>query len=127
MKKPSRKEDAFTVIGSNASLEGKLNDSQSVYVEGHLYGDITTEGEVHIGRMGFVRGNVKGSAVYIWGKVEGNVEAREVLEIHPGGTLEGDLVTKRLIVHDGAVFIGRSQMEEVVLQGEREHRTLQAS
>lgn len=105
-----------TLIGPNASFQGTINELNSVRVDGHFYGDITTEGDFFVGKVGYVRGNVKGRSVFIFGKIEGNVEAQERLEIMEGGMVEGDIKTKRLVVYEGAAFRGHCEMEDIVVQ-----------
>lgn len=109
-------EKVATLIGPNASVQGSINDLNSLRVDGHFYGDITTEGDAFVGKMGYVRGNVKGRSVFIFGKIEGNVEAQERLEILEGGLVEGDIKTKRLVVYEGAAFRGHCEMEDIVVQ-----------
>ncbi|MHA2656726.1 MAG: bactofilin family protein [bacterium JZ-2024 1] len=109
-------EKVATLIGPNASVQGSINELNSLRVDGHFYGDITTEGDAFVGKMGYVRGNVKGRSVFIFGKIEGNVEAQERLEILEGGLVEGDIKTKRLVVYEGAAFRGRCEMEDIVVQ-----------
>ncbi len=50
--------------------------------------------------------------VVITGLVEGNVDASGKVEIHPGGTLHGDLRARRIQIHDGAVVVGNVNMGE---------------
>lgn len=118
--KNKKREPVGTLIGPNASLQGTINELNSIRVDGHFYGDIATEGDSYIGKMGYVRGNLKGRSVFIFGKIEGNVEAQERLEIMEGGMVEGDIKTKRLVVYEGAAFRGRCEMEDIVVQPSHE-------
>lgn len=116
LKRREPEEKVTTILGSNSTIEGTLNDLHSIQVDGRFNGDLTTEGEIHVGKMGYVSGNLKGKALIIYGRVHGNLEAKEKIEVWDGATVEGDLRTKRLIIYEGAIFRGHSYMDEVVVQ-----------
>jgi cytoskeletal protein CcmA (bactofilin family) len=49
---------------------------------------------------------VTAKSITVLGRLEGNVKAGERVEISKTGSLEGDLVTPRIVIEDGAVFRG---------------------
>jgi cytoskeletal protein CcmA (bactofilin family) len=61
-----------------------------------------------LGRTRTIRGEIKTKSVTVHGTVHGNITA-ERCELKSNCTLEGDLKTARLIVEEGATFIGSSQ------------------
>jgi len=49
--------------------------------------------------------------VVIWGKVKGNVRAKERIEIKKEGTFQGDITTARVMIEDGAYFKGSIEID----------------
>ena len=60
-----------------------------------------------IGESADIHGEIKTKSVTVYGKVHGNITA-ERCELKSTCTLEGDLKAPRLIVEEGATFIGTS-------------------
>lgn len=102
------KEDINTIFGQQTIVDGKLTTKGSIRIEGKMKGTIIAEGDVFIGESGEVNSNIEARNIVIAGKVEGNVTAKEKLEILAAGRLEGDIKSKRLVIEEGAKFIGKS-------------------
>ncbi|MCK9221862.1 MAG: polymer-forming cytoskeletal protein [Limnochordia bacterium] len=98
-----------TVIGKNTRLEGKL-EVGGLRVEGSIQGDIESTGDVSIGPTGVVLGGIKAKNAIIAGKVQGEVELEQRLEILSGGYLEGTAAMRTLVIDEGAVFKGQCDM-----------------
>ncbi|MCD6419640.1 MAG: polymer-forming cytoskeletal protein, partial [Synergistetes bacterium] len=71
--------------------------------------------DVIIGGDGEVKADIFSKNVVIGGKVEGNIEAKDRLEVSSTGKLVGNIRANSLKIDEGAVFIGKSEMlkEEV--------------
>lgn len=107
-KEDMNKEDINTIFGQQTIVDGKLTTKGSIRIEGKMKGTIIAEGDVFIGESGEVNSNIEARNIVIAGKVEGNVTAKEKLEILAAGRLEGDIKSKRLVIEEGAKFIGKS-------------------
>jgi cytoskeletal protein CcmA (bactofilin family) len=53
-----------------------------------------------------VHSNIKAREVVILGKVQGNVEASDKLEVRKDARVVGDIKTARIVIEDGAYFKG---------------------
>lgn len=109
-RKPLENVKIDTIIGQNSKLEGKINASGTVRIDGTYIGDIHTDGDVIIGETGIICGNIFSNNVAVTGKVDGNVSCRGLLEILPNGRLLGDIEVKNISISDGAVFNGKCNM-----------------
>ncbi len=98
-----------TIIGHGTELEGNIQTSESIRIDGKIKGNIHAQGVV-VGEYGVVLGDVTGRTVTIAGKVKGNISANELLELLPKGQIIGDLRTTKLVISDGANFEGNCQM-----------------
>lgn len=99
-----------TLIGKGTKMSGFLQAEGTVRIEGEFEGDINTESDVVIGGEAKVQSVVKGENVTLAGRLEGSVEAAQLLEIRSSGTMLGDINVGNLVVEDGAHFSGNCQM-----------------
>ncbi len=110
MKNISVGRDAITIISSGVIIEGKLSSDGSVRIDGIIKGDLNAHGNITIGEHGEIIGEVKGSSITLGGKVYGSINAEEKIVLEPKSLLKGDLITKILVIEEGALFEGTSQM-----------------
>jgi cytoskeletal protein CcmA (bactofilin family) len=98
-------------IGRSLVIKGEVSGAESLYVDGRIEGTITlTEHRVTIGRNGNVAANIHAKEVVIMGKVTGNVECSDRVDIRSEGSLTGDVITHRISVEDGALLKGGVQV-----------------
>jgi cytoskeletal protein CcmA (bactofilin family) len=98
-----------TLIGKTTSLTGTLSSDGSVRIEGMFEGNIAAKGDVFVGPDSRIKADINGCSVTISGFVAGNVNVSEKLELLSGGTLNGDIKVKKLVIEEGAVFKGVSE------------------
>ncbi|HEV2495937.1 MAG TPA: polymer-forming cytoskeletal protein [Terriglobia bacterium] len=92
-------------------LEGRLTISTGmVRLNCRVKGEIVSEGTVAIGERGDVEATIQAKVVSIAGKVKGNVQASERLEIKEHGVVLGDIHTPVLIVEPGGYLDGQCKM-----------------
>lgn len=98
-------------IGRSVVIKGEVTGSESLYVDGRIEGSITfKDHRVTVGRNGVVQANISAREVVIMGKVTGNVECTDRVDIRSEGTLNGDVVSARISVEDGAMLRGSVQL-----------------
>src|SRR5438270_2215335 len=92
-------------IGRTVVIKGEVSGSESLYVDGRIEGSITfKDHRVTVGRNGVVQANIAAREVVIMGKVTGNVECSDRVDIRSEGSLTGDVVSARISVEDGAML-----------------------
>ena len=98
-------------IGRTVVIKGEVSGSESLYIDGRIEGSITfKDHRVTVGRNGVVQANISAREVVIMGKVTGNVECSDRVDIRSEGTLNGDVVSARISVEDGAMLRGSVQL-----------------
>ena len=98
-------------IGRTVVIKGEVSGSESLYIDGRIEGSITfKDHRVTVGRNGVVQANISAREVVIMGKVTGNVECSDRVDIRSEGTLNGDVVSARISVEDGALLRGSVQL-----------------
>ena len=94
-------------VGKSIKFKGEISGSEDLFVDGEVEGNIELrDNALVVGPNGNVRAQIKARAITVQGRLEGNVQAGERIEIRKTGSLEGDLVTPRIVIEDGAVFRG---------------------
>jgi cytoskeletal protein CcmA (bactofilin family) len=94
-------------IGRTLVIKGEVSGAESLFIDGHVEGTISfPDNRVTIGRNGSVAANISAKEVVIMGKVQGNVECADRLDLRSEGVLSGDVVTHRISVEEGAVLKG---------------------
>ena len=100
-----------TIIGGNSKVEGLLEASDPTRVDGLVQGKILSKSSVIVGEHGVVRGDINAVEILIAGTVYGNLKAEQRIELTETGRVLGDLVTKTLVIDEGASFKGNCTME----------------
>ncbi len=94
-------------IGKSLILKGELSGSESLYIDGKVEGAINLPGNrVTVGRNGQVAANIMAREVVVLGKVRGNIQASDRVDIRSEGSLTGDVTAARISIEDGAFFKG---------------------
>ena len=94
-------------IGKSLVIKGEVTGSESLYIDGKVEGSIQLPGNrVTIGRNGQVNANINAREVVVLGKVRGNLNASDRVDIRNEGSLTGDVVAQRISIEDGAFFKG---------------------
>lgn len=104
--------DEVTIIGAGVVLEGKMSSNGNIRIDGAVNGDITANGSVTVGETGEISGEIKAEAINIGGRVLGGVNAKEKVTLESKAVLQGDIVTKILVIEAGAIFDGNSKMSD---------------
>ena len=103
----------ITIISNGVKVEGKVESTGSIRVDGSLKGDLNAKGNVTVGELGNINGEIVANIVTIGGKVVGTVNAKEKLVLETKCVLKGDIITKVLVIEAGAKFDGKSNMGDV--------------
>lgn len=99
-------------IGKSVVIKGELNGSEDLTIEGHVEGKIELKDHVlTIGPNGKIKAAVFAKAVIVLGEVNGNVTASEKVDIRDGGSVDGDIVSPRVAIAEGAHFRGSVDMQ----------------
>jgi cytoskeletal protein CcmA (bactofilin family) len=94
-------------IGKSLVVKGEVTGSESLYIDGKVEGAINLPGNrVTVGRNGQVAANITAREIVVLGKVRGNVNASDRVDIRSEGSLVGDVIAQRISIEDGAFFKG---------------------
>ncbi len=96
--------------GKNSAFNGKIISEGIFRLDGKMDGEIFHSGTLIIGETALIKGKVEANVLTLNGLIEGEVTAKERVEIHPRGKLYGTLFTPILVVQDGGIFEGNCKM-----------------
>jgi cytoskeletal protein CcmA (bactofilin family) len=99
-------------IGKSVVIKGELNGSEDLTIEGHVEGTIQVRDHVlTIGPNGKIKAQVFAKSVIVLGEVTGNVTASEKVDIRDNGSVDGDIISPRVAIAEGAHFRGSVDMQ----------------
>jgi cytoskeletal protein CcmA (bactofilin family) len=119
-------------IGRSLVIKGELSGSEALYIDGRIEGKISLpDNRVTIGRNGTVQANITAREVVVMGKVSGNIECSDRVDIRSEGSVTGDVSTVRISVEDGAVLKGgievrSSERKQAQPQAQSQAKTAEA-
>jgi cytoskeletal protein CcmA (bactofilin family) len=99
-------------IGKSVVIKGELNGSEDLTIEGHVEGTIQLREHVlTIGPNGRIKAQVFAKSVIVLGEVTGNVTASDKVDIRDNGSVDGDIISPRVAIAEGAHFRGSVDMQ----------------
>src|SRR5438128_10408701 len=98
------------VLNSDVELKGTLKFAGELTFDGKIEGDIQSEGILNLGDNAVIKGNINVDNVVVRGKINGNVTAKEKIDIKAKAELFGDIRAARLVIEEGVTFVGKSEV-----------------
>jgi len=103
------KEKLKSYFGAESEVKGEFVAKGILRVDGRVTGKIEAD-QVILSKTAFMRGDILAKCIIVDGKIEGNLRAKDLLEIKAEGKVKGEIFTQKLLVEDGAEFNGRIEM-----------------
>jgi cytoskeletal protein CcmA (bactofilin family) len=104
-------------IFAGVEIKGSIKFQTELFIDGMVDGDITSPGSLTLGVNAEIHGEIRAKSVSVQGSVYANIIVEDRCELRKGSLLMGDLKSARLIIEDGATFIGRSEVTPKDEQG----------
>jgi cytoskeletal protein CcmA (bactofilin family) len=101
---------AKNILTNDVEVTGTLKFASELIFDGKLDGEIISEGVLTLGKNAHVQGEVKTKSVTVHGTVVGNITVTERCELKASSQLTGDLRATRIIIEEGATFVGKSEV-----------------
>ena len=98
------------ILSSDVEIKGSIKFQKELLIDGKVEGEINSDGVLTIGENADIRGEIKTKSITVYGKVHGNITVAERCELKSKCTLQGDLKAARLVIEEGATFIGKSEV-----------------
>jgi cytoskeletal protein CcmA (bactofilin family) len=108
--KPMAEHGGKDILSSDVEIKGSIKFQKELLIDGKVEGDINSDGVLTIGENADIHGEIKTKSITVYGKVHGNITVVERCELKSKCILQGDLKAARLIIEEGATFIGKSEV-----------------
>lgn len=99
-------------IGKSVVIKGEVSGSEDLYVDGQVEGSIALKGNsLTVGPNGQIKASVESRVIVVQGKVEGNVQASDRVELRKSAVVTGDISTQRISIEEGAYLKGKVDIQ----------------
>jgi cytoskeletal protein CcmA (bactofilin family) len=98
------------VIGAKTVIKGDVLGDEDVIVEGTIEGQVRITKDLRVSPGGTVRAAVEAQSIIVSGEVVGDCAASQRVEIQASGRLTGNLRAPKIVIAEGALFKGNSDM-----------------
>ncbi len=100
-----------TVLSEDFVFNGIIKFQNSFKIKGKFDGTIKTDyGYLVIGPEAVLDGSITTGKLTNFGKIKGDIEAKERIEIFSGALINGDISTNKLIIEEGGILNGNCKM-----------------
>lgn len=99
-----------TVLGPTLEIEGEIEGDENLVIQGRVQGKIISHKSLTVDGSGNVEATITTHSMIVSGRLSGNVDASEKVEIRKEGKMIGDIKAPRIVIADGAKFKGNIEM-----------------
>ncbi len=107
---PTSQGSLNSILGQGCKVTGDIELTGTLRIDGEFEGKIHGSETLIVGKSGKVKANIDVKNAVIGGKIEGNINAANKIELQTGSHVEGDIVTSRLVIDEGVFFEGNCKM-----------------
>jgi len=105
-----RSETISVFLDKNTVFEGKITFEGILHLDGKVAGEIFNSGTLIVGETAVIKGKLGVQTLILNGRVEGEVKAKERIEIQSKGRVYGTIFAPILVIRDGGIFEGNCKM-----------------
>jgi cytoskeletal protein CcmA (bactofilin family) len=99
-------------LGSGLQIKGQITGTEDLQIDGKVDGPISLRGhQLTVGSSAQLNSEIHAGEVVVFGKVVGNLHARDRVDVKTDGSVIGDISTARISIEDGAHFKGRIEID----------------
>jgi cytoskeletal protein CcmA (bactofilin family) len=110
---PVASSDLNALLGRGSEFEGKLTFEGTVRIDGKFTGSIVTGDVLVVGEGAKISAEITCGTIIVHGEVNGNIRAKNAVELHHPAKVRGNIETPSLMVEKGVIFEGQSKMENL--------------
>lgn len=99
-----------TILGPGVRVNGNIRFSGVLRTQGDILGDVMpaadADGSIVVSKSGSIAGSIKATHIVVCGRVQGNAQASESIEVQDGACVLGSVSYRRLAIQPGGVIEG---------------------
>jgi cytoskeletal protein CcmA (bactofilin family) len=105
--------NAVSIVCKGITIRGEVFGDEDLQIDGEMSGSVKLAGaRVSIGPEGRVAGNITAREIIVRGTLKGNLRASERILMGSTGRWEGDGVSPRLAIEEGATVRGNLEVAD---------------
>ncbi len=105
--------DVSAFVGEGVEFKGVISYQGTVRIDGHLDGEIHTDGILIVGQSAVIDAKVEAGTIICQGRIIGDITAREKIQLMSPAVLNGSVKTPSLSMEEGVLFNGICEMGPV--------------
>lgn len=105
-----RQTGVVSTIAAGTTINGDMESDSDMRIDGNIIGHVYCKAKIVLGESGIVQGDMHAANADLFGTVNGNVIAKDLLCLKPKCTVNGNISTKRLQIEPNATFNGQCKM-----------------
>jgi len=99
-----------SILGKGCKFKGTVEVEGTLRIDAEFEGVVNCPDTLVVGKTGIVKAEINVKNAIIGGKVIGNINATNKIELQSGSHIEGDIQTHRLVIDEGVFFEGSCKM-----------------
>jgi len=103
-------DDVIAFVGKGVEFKGIISYNGTVRIDGHLDGEIHTEGILLVGEDASLTAKINAGMVVSKGKITGDIVAKEKVRLLAPAVLNGSVKAPMLSMEEGVLFNGNCEM-----------------
>ncbi len=100
-----------SMIGTGTVIHGEISSQSDIRIDGKLVGHVKCSAKVVIGADGEVEGNITAHQADITGKVNGNIQVKDLLNLRSNANIQGDVMAGKISMEPTVQFNGKCNMQ----------------
>jgi cytoskeletal protein CcmA (bactofilin family) len=99
-------------LSAGLRIKGDVTGNEDLQIDGSLDGSISVGGfRLTVGKGARVNAEAVARELVIYGEVKGDLRGRDLVEVKKEGSVQGDILTARIMIEDGAFFKGNIEID----------------
>jgi cytoskeletal protein CcmA (bactofilin family) len=112
MKKEKNIGSISTFLGADSRIEGTIEFQGTIRLDGRVKGKIFSNGgTLIVGEKAVVEADIRVSSIIVMGEVSGTIDAKNRVEVHPPGRVNGGIEAGVISIEPGGIFTGNCSMK----------------
>ncbi|WP_158559166.1 bactofilin family protein [Deminuibacter soli] len=100
-----------SMIGTGTVIQGEIVSQSDIRIDGKLIGNVKCSSKVVVGAQGEIEGNIVAQQCDITGKVTGNINVKDILNLRSNALIKGDIVAGKISMEPTVQFNGKCSMQ----------------
>jgi len=105
---------SINLIAKGTSVKGDIITDSDFRIDGILEGSIISKGKIIVGESGNVNGEITCKTADFSGKIKATIKVEELLSLKSTAEVNGDVITKKLNIEEGAIFTASCRMDSTL-------------